>query len=365
MLVLTLVPLTHLLFGCLLMVSALAATPRMTRHTFRQESPAITLKQVYERVIKLTGVEIKAQMVRPSSIPMEFKIAPGSGYYAKYPTSEMYISRTDQVTWMPDRREFVKEKRRPGNPLPPGFEILWPQEPLLQPDGKPHITTFADKSALEIPCKAVQGHTVLLYVNPKSLLPVGSLATANGNAYEMRYISVKEITLSPTDLVFNPPADAKPSNGAPPDSQLIKVGAKLPLFTGKDASGKPLNYEAISKSSHGLVLNFWFSACTGCVQELPCFAKLAAPLHSQGIDLLGVNPIDKERDVQGTSKTHTLSYPTLTGPGAKALAKSVGVIAYPVTVVVDSHGVVVDAILGFNEPRLLNALEKIGYQPKQ
>lgn len=362
---LNLIPLTRLLFGCLLTVSVLITIPWMPRHTIRQESPAITLEQVYARVRKLTGVTIKAQMVRPSSIPMEFKIARGGGLYAKYPTSEMYISLADQVTWMPDRREFVKEKREAGNPLPAGFEILWPQEPLLQPNGKPQTATFAGKPTLEIPCKAAQGHTVLLYVDPKSLLPVGSLATANGTEFELRYISVRETPLAPKDLTFQPPADAKPFSGAPPDSQLIKAGAKLPIFRGRDASGKPLSYEAISKSSHGLVLNFWFSACTGCVQELPFFAKLAAPLQSQGIGLIGVNPIDKERDVQGTAKIHKLPYPTLTGSGAKELSKSVGVIAYPVTVVVDSQGVIVDAIMGFNEQRLMKALEKIGYQAKQ
>jgi len=321
------------------------------------------LKQVYAHVKKLKGVEIKALMVRPSSIPMEFKIAPEGKFYAKYPTSEAYISRTEQVDWFPDRREYSKAKSPDINPLPPGFEILWPEGQLLQADGKSHATSFAGKPAIEIPCKVPMGHNILLYVNPVSFLPVGSIATAQGTEYEMRYLSVKEKKIRPASLVFVPPADATPSRGVPPDSNLIKPGVKLTAFSGKDASGKTLSTKKILDKSRGIVINFWFSACTGCVQEMPFFAKIAERLKEQEIGLIGANPIDQQSDAIRTAQTNRLTYPTLIGSGAKELAKSVGIIAYPVTVVVDKNGVVVDAILGFDEPRILEALKKIGYKP--
>ncbi len=320
------------------------------------------LPQVYERVIKLKGVVIRGEMVRPSSIPMEFKIAPGGRFYAKYPTSEMYISRSEQVTWMPAKKEFAKAKREEGNPLPAGFEALWPGGPNLIPDGASKSATFVGKPALEIPCKASMGHKVLLYVHPESLLPLGSIATAGGTEYEMRYVSVEERIVTDRELTFVAPRDAKAFSGPPDISKLIKIGSTLPAFQGADFNGRPLASAAISRQYRGFMLNFWFSACTGCVQEMPVLAKLAGSLQAQKIGVLGVNPIDQSKDAKRTSTLQKLNYPTLVGASAKKLADSVGVGTYPVTVVVNAQGKVVDAILGFDEARLRKALKSIGYR---
>ena len=108
------------------------------------------------------------------------------------------------------------------------------------------------------------------------------------------------------------------------------------------------------------MINFWFSACTGCVQEMPYFAKLSGVLKSKGIKLLGVNPIDPISNAKKTVNLYKLDYPTLTGKEAKAFAESIGVLAYPVTVVLDEKGAVIDAIMGFDQPRLTAALGKLG-----
>jgi thiol-disulfide isomerase/thioredoxin len=323
-----------------------------------------SLKEVYERVARLRGAVIQAEMVRPSSVPMTFKIAPGGFFYAKYPTSEMYVSPREQVTWLPAKKEFTREKPEEGNPLPGGFEILWPGGALLIAEGVAKQASFAGKPAVEVPCKAAAGHKVLLYVHPESLLPLGTIATAQGTEYELRYLSVVETPLSARELTFVAPQDARPFSGPPDPTKLIKAGASLPRFQGTDFTGRPLSSAALAKGSKGLVLNFWFSACTGCVQELPYLAKLALPLRSQKIVFLGVNPIDKNADAQRTSTTHRLSYPTLVGASAKKLADSVGVMTYPVTIVVDARGTVVEAILGFDEARLLSALHTLGYPTK-
>ena len=111
----------------------------------------------------------------------------------------------------------------------------------------------------------------------------------------------------------------------------------------------------------GLVINFWFSACTGCIQEMPFLAKLHLQLKQQQFELFGVNPIDPVTAARKTSKTNGLPFQTLVGAEAKKVSQGFGVMAYPVTVVVDAEGVVVDSIMGFNETRLLAALEKIGF----
>lgn len=327
------------------------------------ESALPDLKQVYARIAKLKGVVIRAEMVRPSSVPMAFKIAPSGFFYAQYPTSEMYLSRTEQLTWMPSKKEYSRGKPEEGNPLPAGFEVLWPGGALLHAEGVTRQTTFAGKPALELPCRAAMGHKVLLYVHPESLLPLGSLATSQGTEYEMRYLSVEEKPLSARELTFIAPPDAKPFSGPPDLSKLLKVGMKLPDFKGADFRGNPLDSRQLAKRNRGLVLNFWFSACTGCVQELPVLAKLAAPLQANKIGMVGVNPIDKSQDARRTSTTYGLTYATLVGTGAQKLAEAIGITTYPLTILADSHGTVREVILGFDEQLLQRGLKALGYRP--
>jgi len=331
-----------------------------------QSNAFLSLKQVYERVARLQGVVITAEMVRPSSVAMQFKIAPGGRFYAKYPTSEMYLSPTEQVTWMAEKKEFSRTKPEPGNPLPAGFESLWPDGAVLQETKPPQRTTFAGKPAVELSCRATAGHHVLLYVDPDSLLPQGSVATAQGTTFEVHYTTVQERSLTPAELTFVAPLDARPAGGGPDLSRLIKAGNSLPGFQGTDLSGRPLSLKTLLAQNQGLVINFWFSACTGCVQEMPYLAKLDKALQTQRIRLVGINPIDPILSAKRTSSLQGLKYPTLTGKDAKSLADRVGVVAYPVTLIVDRRGVVIDALSGFDEARLVAALKKLGYRaPKK
>jgi peroxiredoxin len=248
--------------------------------------------------------------------------------------------------------------------LPVGFEILWPEGTLLLPNGDSRSTSFVGKPAIEIPCKASAGHKILLYVHPESLMPVGCIAIANGTEYETSYNAVIEKSYTPKDLIFVAPKGSKPFSGPPNISKLIKIGTKLPDFMGKDINGRPLSYREVMKQSKGLVLNFWFSSCVGCVQEMPVLARLTPLLQSQKIAFVGVNPIDANRDAKQTSVTNGLKYATLTGAGAKKLAEKIGAVAYPVTLIVNAQGVVVDAMIGFDEARLMESLKNIGYRAR-
>lgn len=322
----------------------------------------VTLDQVYTKVKALPGVEIATEIVRPSSVAITFKIAPGGYFWAKYPTTEAFITPREHVTWMPDQRQYARSKPTEGNPLPPGFEALWPNRGGdLTPKDVSRETMFAGKEAFEIPCVAPQGHLVRLFVERASLLPLGSIATANGQVYELQYKSVKVVRISPASLTFTPSADAKLFNGERPDAKLVKPGTSLKPFKATDIDGKSISSAELTGGQHGLVLNFWFSACTGCVQEMPFLGKLEGSLRRQRIPILGVNPIDPKENARKTLKTNSLTFRVLVGSSAKALAQSLGVKAYPVTIVFNEKGQVIDAIMGFDKERLMTALRKIGY----
>ncbi len=175
--------------------------------------PLPGLPQVYERVKRLKGVVIRGKKLRPDLEVMEFKIAPGGRFYVKTPTAEMYISRKEEITWWPAKKELIRFNFSGRNPLPAGFEVLWPGGPNLLPNGKSQSAMFAGKPAVEIPCKHPQGYKVLLYVHPKSLLPLGYINTAWSKEREIRYLSVDERVITDREMTFVAPPDAKPHRG--------------------------------------------------------------------------------------------------------------------------------------------------------
>jgi peroxiredoxin len=95
------------------------------------------------------------------------------------------------------------------------------------------------------------------------------------------------------------------------------------------------------------------------MQELPALSKLGREFSAKGVAFLGVNPIDEAKTARRTLKLHQIPFSTVVGNDAKTIADALGVVAYPVTVIIDAKGKVVDTLPFFDEPRLMKALEKV------
>lgn len=318
-----------------------------------------TLDEIYTKVAALPGVQLSGEMVRPSTVAMEFRIAPGGRLWARYPTSEQFISGGETVTWMPDRRQYAKEKQERGTPTPGGYESMWPGGERMTATGTGAAAMFAGQAVWMIPCRSRVAAEVSLFVSKKSLLPIGTIAKAGGTTYEIRYQKVEVGPQPEKAFRFVPPADAKPYTPSDPTAKLPKQGDAMPAFAAKDLEGRATTLSALLKGRKGLVVNFWFSACTGCVQELPVLAKLGREYPAKGVGFIGVNPIDPISAARRTLKLHGIPFPTIAGVDAKKIAESVGVVAYPVTVVLNADGKVVDTLPFFDEARLMKAIEKI------
>jgi peroxiredoxin len=313
------------------------------------------LSDLYARVSKLPGVAIECEMARPSNVPMSFRIAPkkdslGPRLWAKYPSSEQFISPKSTITWMPDRREYAEAVTEPGNPCPAGFESLWGTEGWLTQTGPAVKATFQGRTALSIPCKAVLGHEVTLFVADG--LPIGTIATAQGNTFEMVYRSVKVGSIPDVDTNFVLPKDARKSVPGQRPADLLPKGTKFPNFSGLSLKGKELKSVSLMKRQRGIVINFWFSACTGCIQEMPMLSELHAELKKDRITLLGVNTVDEPKYARKTATSKMLPFETLTGKGAETLTAQSKVQAYPATYILNAKGVVVDSFFGVDEKRL-------------
>lgn len=326
------------------------------------QAPLPRLADVEAKMSKLPGVEIISEVVSPSVVPVRFKISPKAAFWAMYPTSEDFVEGGKRTTWMPDRREYAVTASEEGNPLPVGFDAMWPGARTYRQVGESAAERFHEIDCVKIPCRGSGDYTIELFVERTSLIPRGTRVKLNGQVHEMFHKRVIVRPITAESLRFRKPSDARPAGKFDPTKSLIRPGTQLSLLKAKDANGKGHSLSSLTSDTSGLVLNFWFSSCTGCVAEMPYLVALKPKLDKAKIRLVGVNSIDGPEFARRTATLSKLSYPTLVGPGAANLTKQVGVAAYPVTLIVDKDRRVVDAIMGFDEARLLKALKIIGFK---
>lgn len=328
---------------------------------FSQSADLPTLQDVENKVRLLPGVELRSEMVSPSVVPVHFKMSRQQRFWAKYPTSEQFTSKDGTITWMPDRREYAESKERSGNPLPVGFDALWGGPSTYKQVGGTTEATFHGFKCFQIPCQVTEAYTIQLFVEMDTLLPRGTRVEYKGQTHEIVH---KTINIRPMDeqwMVFRRPVDARPAGKFDPLTSLIKPGTSLKNFKAVDTQGSKVELSRLLGKHSGLVVNFWFSSCTGCIAEMPYLVKLHPKLKAANIGMIGVNAVDGSQFASRTAKKNSLPYPTLVGPGATSITKQVSVQAYPVTLVVGKNGVVKDAIMGFDEARLTKALSQIGF----
>jgi thiol-disulfide isomerase/thioredoxin len=99
-----------------------------------------------------------------------------------------------------------------------------------------------------------------------------------------------------------------------------------------------------------VVVNFWASWCTTCVDELPVLSN-ASTAHP-GVAFVGADMQDTAGGVQGFEQRHSHPYPV--GPIVTGSYQSYGVVGLPVTFFIDGEGRVVASFAGPLDTSTLN-----------
>lgn len=120
----------------------------------------------------------------------------------------------------------------------------------------------------------------------------------------------------------------------------VAENAPAPDFTLEDLDGVE---HALSKlRGHPVLLSFWQWWCPPCILEMPYLQALAARYRDAGLVVLGVSDrIDAAaRDKMGAARARSgARYPSLIDPSG-AVTRAYGVNSYPMTVLIDTNGVV-------------------------
>ena len=164
-----------------------------------------------------------------------------------------------------------------------------------------------------------------------------------------------------------PEIGEQPSDGS---SQTPANGSaqKFPAFEGKDLDGNDVKSDTLFSEHAVTLVNFWFTTCGPCVEELGALDALNKDLQEKDGALVGVNTFT----LDGNEKAIAEAKDVLKKKGASyqnvyfdsesdAGTFATGVYAYPTTYVVDREGNLVgDPIVGaITEPKQKEALQKL------
>lgn len=127
----------------------------------------------------------------------------------------------------------------------------------------------------------------------------------------------------------------------------------FPQFEGKDLEGNSVDNSIISDHAF-TVLNFWFTTCKPCVNELDELESLSKEFEQQGGVLLGVNSFTLDGDAQAISDAMDVlaakgvTYQNIYFDSTSDAGKFTNnIMAFPTTYVLDRSGTIVgDPIMG-------------------
>ena len=137
-------------------------------------------------------------------------------------------------------------------------------------------------------------------------------------------------------------------------------------FKGKDLDGNDVD-DSLFAQNKVTVVNFWFSGCKPCVEELSKLNELNDKLKEMGGEVVGINTdtLDDNQDgikeAKEILKAKGASYKNLTFDSDSTVGKYAGdIMAFPTTVLVDKDGNIVgDPFMGgIDEPSNYEQLMK-------
>ncbi len=122
------------------------------------------------------------------------------------------------------------------------------------------------------------------------------------------------------------------------DLRPVQVGSQLPHFQVAGVNRDDLESDGLL--GQVVLINFWATWCEPCVAEMPRLQSLHDIYHARGLALVGLNiEFDNLSEVKTFIQSRGLSLPIYTDWGGQ-VQERFGVHTYPVSFLVDRHGVV-------------------------
>jgi thiol-disulfide isomerase/thioredoxin len=138
----------------------------------------------------------------------------------------------------------------------------------------------------------------------------------------------------------------------------LEVGAVAPDFTTFDLAGREVKLS--DYRGKVVLLDFWATWCTPCMQAMPHTQEMAAKYKDQGVVVLGSCTMDARALFEKWVRANQEKYPDIVwshDPAGRKLARAshslYGVPGLPTQFVIDRNGKVADMVVGYMEGEVL------------
>lgn len=117
----------------------------------------------------------------------------------------------------------------------------------------------------------------------------------------------------------------------------LGLGDVMYDFTVMKPDGTEIKLSEVLKSKKLVVLNFWYTTCSWCLEEFPLMQELYKN-YKDDIEIIALNPMEDNNAVDGFQKQYGYTFPMASCPAS--WANTFGVQGYPTSVFIDQYGVI-------------------------
>lgn len=254
-----------------------------------------------------------------------------------------------------------------GIPVTGAFALYNPPATYKPPFDRVVSEEFEGKTALglETAIKQIPGMVVTLYVDPSTYLPLGEKQKDHESVSTTVIHDLKtDRVFKPEDFAWTPPPGVTDLDALPAKAPWLPNGTVAPAFTFNSAKGNS-DLSSMLKGKKGILVNFWFYGCGGCMVEMPELDKLYKKMKKQGFEMIALNPVDDLTVTSRYIKESKFSFPAGVAAESVAIDYKAKGSGYPTNYVLDSEGKVVYASTGYspaNMRAIVAALKGLGFK---
>ena len=117
----------------------------------------------------------------------------------------------------------------------------------------------------------------------------------------------------------------------------LGLGDVMYDFTVMKPDGTEIKLSDVLKEKKLVVLNFWYTTCSWCLEEFPLMEEIYKD-YKDDVEIIALNPMEDSNAVDGFQKQYGYSFPMASCPSS--WANTFGVQGYPTSVFVDQYGVI-------------------------
>jgi len=119
-----------------------------------------------------------------------------------------------------------------------------------------------------------------------------------------------------------------------------------PRFSSMTPEGKKMGIDDLKGKL--VVLNFWATWCPPCRLEMPSMEKLYQEFKGEGLEVVAINFMEKEKPIKSFLKENGFTFPVLLDKKGE-IARNYGVHGLPVTYLIARNGNLIARSMGYKD----------------